>query len=94
MTDTEFFAKKAFFFSRGPRSLQSMNKVKRLTFFSLSIHLLMAGIEDPVRSLRAKIAAFTISIVAMVVRDALVLKEKFWGSFLFPNNPTSDQWMR
>jgi hypothetical protein len=39
----------------------------RLTFFSVSIHLFMAGTEDPVRSLRAPIASLTISIVDIVV---------------------------
>jgi hypothetical protein len=41
----------------------------RLTFFSVSSHLVMAGIEDPVRSLRAMIASLMSTIVVMVDVD-------------------------
>ena len=40
--------------------------MKILTFFSDSIHLLIAITEDPVRSLRAPMASLMISIVAIV----------------------------
>lgn len=39
---------------------------KALTFFSLSIHLLIAMTEEPVRSLRAKMASEIRAMVAMV----------------------------
>ena len=45
---------------------QGQNRQEVLTFFSLSIHLLMAMTEDPVRSLSAKIASVIRAMVAMV----------------------------
>ena len=38
-----------------------------LTFFSVSIHLVMAGTEDPVRSLRARIASLMRAMVAILM---------------------------
>jgi len=38
------------------------------TFFSLSIHLLIAMVDDPVRSLRAEIASLINAMVVMVFR--------------------------
>ena len=49
------------------RRLSPIQKHSFLTFFSDSIHLLMAMTEDPVRSLRAKIASITIWIVAILI---------------------------
>jgi hypothetical protein len=41
----------------------------RLTFFSLSIHLVMAGTLEPVRSFKAVIASLTSKMVAMVFAE-------------------------
>ena len=49
------------------RRLSPIQKHSFLTFFSDSIHLLMAMTEDPVRSLRAKIASVIIWIVAILI---------------------------
>lgn len=61
-------------------SIQRRHKVIRLslTFFSLSIHLLIACVEDPVRSLSAKRHSFTSVSVAMVDRVSKRLKMKMW----------------
>jgi hypothetical protein len=50
--------------------------MKILTFFSDSIHLLIAVTEDPVRSFRAPTASLMISRVAIVVSSELEQNRK------------------
>jgi hypothetical protein len=47
-------------------TLYSPRDSSKLTFFSVTSHLVIAGTEEPVRSLRAKIASITSSSVVMV----------------------------
>jgi hypothetical protein len=69
--DAEILPKKTCF-RFGPESVEKDSN--QLTFFSLSIHLLIAGVEDPVRSLRARSASLMIARVAIVgIGDGCVL---------------------
>jgi hypothetical protein len=59
------------------------NAAVSLTFFSVSIHLLMAMVDEPVRSLRATIASLTSVKVAMVDVDEIGQKRNFFESETF-----------
>jgi hypothetical protein len=61
-------AKNAKMAARGRRDSWPLDAVKlsnKLTFFSVIIHLVIAGMEEPVRSLSAKMASFTRARVVM-----------------------------
>ena len=58
----------------------------KLTFFSVASHLVIAGMEEPVRSLSAKMASFTRARVVMfafvfVNRICVKTREVFWMTF-------------
>lgn len=59
--------KKTSFGSNTRKAELPQKRLVSLTFFSLSIHLLIAIVEDPLRSLRAKMASLMRAIVAMIV---------------------------
>lgn len=69
--DAPILRKKAKFLVKTRKCERPIKVSNRLTFFSVSIHLFMAGTEDPVRSLRAPIASLMISIVAIVVGEGV-----------------------
>ena len=50
------------------------NKAHALTFFSLSIHFIMAGTLDPVRSFKARIASLINKMVPMVYRQEVIFQ--------------------
>lgn len=68
MAGIENFAKKAISGPVTENRKQARKRSNQLTFFSVSSHLLMAIVEDPVRSLRARIASLMVVRVAMLSR--------------------------
>ena len=59
-------AKKSVFFNPSRKCEPAVEESNQLTFFSASIHLLMAGVEDPVRSFMARTASLMTARVAIV----------------------------
>jgi hypothetical protein len=71
MAGTEKNAKKAIFARGTGNRKQARKRSNQLTFFSVSSHLLMAIVEDPVRSLRARTASLMWAMVVMMSRVEL-----------------------
>ena len=67
MVDGDFRAKKTKFSVHDRSDKRCSYSTNLRTFFSDSIHLLIAATEDPVRSFRAPIASLMIPIVAIVL---------------------------
>lgn len=68
------------------RPLDAVKLSNKLTFFSVASHLVIAGVEEPVRSLSAKMASFTrarVVMFAFVRRNKICVNKEgsFWMTF-------------
>lgn len=79
----------------GSKRNQLSNKgSNRRTFFSLSIHLLMAIVEEPVRSFKARIASLINAIVVMVANSSFNERnffEPFYKTHPFLSSQSRDE---